>query len=94
MGVHRSWASFRKRGEAADKKVGVAMTMRHPELQLLYLRRDLADAFGEEVLTAARVGGLLARGRTQEEIAEELHLGPDKIRAALRLLRNAAAEAA
>ena len=70
------------------------MTMRQPELQLLSLRRDLADAFGEEVLTAARVGGLLARGRTQEEIAEELRLGSGKMQAALRLLRSAAAEAA
>jgi hypothetical protein len=68
--------------------------VRHPELQLLYLRRDLAEAFGEEVLTAARVGGLLARGRTQEEIAEELRLGSGKMQAALRLLRNAATGAA
>jgi hypothetical protein len=68
--------------------------VRHPELQLLYLRRDLVDAFGEEVLTASRVGGLLARGRTQEEIAEELRLGPAKMQAALRLLSSAAPEAA
>jgi len=72
----------------------MAMGIRHPELQLLHLRRDLADAFGEEVLTAARVGGLLARGRTQAEIAQELHLGPGEVQAAIRLLRNAAAEAA
>jgi hypothetical protein len=72
----------------------MATDIRHPEFQLLYLRRELAEAFGEKVLTAARVGGLLARGRTREQVAHELGLNPGEMQAALRLLRNAGSEAA
>lgn len=56
---------------------------------VLEMRRALEDAFGEEVLIAARVGGLLVRGRTHEQIAEELGIEPVKVHAALQRLRNA-----
>jgi hypothetical protein len=72
----------------------MALDIRHPEMHLLYLRRDLAGAFGERVLTAARVGGLLARGRRPDEIARELDISPGTVDAAVRLLRNTGAEAA
>ena len=56
---------------------------------VLEMRHALEDAFGEEVLIAARVGGLLVRGRTQDQIAEELNIEPVRVDAAVQRLRNA-----
>lgn len=53
------------------------------------VRRALEDALGEEVLMAARVGKLLVRGRTHEQIAEELDIEPVRVHAAVQRLRNA-----